>query len=386
MRRFFPRHFQVGLLCALTLLASINVRAQTDEIQRRAQQAQAQQKLDAVRTQIAQLALQQHATAAQRDSINATLAQQAQQLNEAARALLDTDAGIEAKSAALARLQDQHAALELKLSSQREALAQLLRAAYALNRGSDLSMLLGDEDISRIARALAYSRYFQRDRVTRIRALLGDVARLDKLQQGIEADQAALRAQRAQRLAQSQALEQARDAQQKLLDAADTQLVQQRDKLASLQAAQQDLNKLLEKLKDVFADIPKQLGGERPFVQLKGALPWPTMGAARAGSGILGHGLLIATPAGSAVHAVAYGRVAWADFMRGFGMLVIVDHGGGYMSLYGNNEAALVEVGDWVMPGQTIATVGRSQQQAGAYFEIRKDGKPVDVRKWLKPH
>lgn len=386
MRRLFSRHFQVGLLCALTLLASINVRAQTDEVQRKAQQAQAQQKLTAVRAQIAQLALQQHATAAQRDSINATLAQQALQLNEAARALLDSDAGIEAKSAALAQLQDQHAALELKLSGQREALAQLLRAAYALNRGSDLSMLLGDEDISRIARALAYSRYFQRDRVTRIRALLGDVARLDKLQQGIEADQAALRAQRAQRVAQSQALEQARDAQQKLLGAADTQLVQQREKLAELQAAQEDLNKLLEKLKDVFADIPKQLGGEQPFAQLKGALAWPTNGAARTGTGILGHGLLIATPAGSAVHAVAYGRVAWADFMRGFGMLVIVDHGGGYMSLYGNNEAALVEVGDWVTPGQAIATVGRGQQQAGAYFEIRKDGKPVDVRKWLKPH
>jgi septal ring factor EnvC (AmiA/AmiB activator) len=137
-------------------------------------------------------------------------------------------------------------------------------------------------------------------------------------------------------------------------------------------------------LKDVFADIPKQLGAEKPFAQMKGDLPWPASGAVRAGSGVLEHGLLIGARPGTAVHAVAYGRVAWADFMRGFGELVIVDHGGGYMSLYGNNEAALVEVGDWVKPGQSIATVGRGQQQAGAYFEIRKDGKPVDARDWLK--
>jgi septal ring factor EnvC (AmiA/AmiB activator) len=378
--------FLRALGCAVVLAAfAAGTRARTDEAQRKAQQTQVEQKLATVRAQIARIAQQQHATAAQRDQINATLDAQAQQLNDAARALHDTDAAIEAKSRTLAQLQRQRADLEKKLSGQREALAQLLRAAYALNRGSDLSVLLGDEDVARIARALAYSRYFQRDRVRRIRALLGDVARLDQVKQGIETEQAALRAQREQRAAQAQSLEQARDAQQKLLAQADAQLAQQRDQLAALQSQQKDLGQLLEKLKDVFADIPKQLGGERPFARLKGSLPWPAAGTARAGSGVLGHGLLIAARPGTAVHAVAYGRVAWADFMRGFGELVIVDHGDGYMSLYGNNEAALVEAGDWVKPGQAIATVGRGQQQAGAYFEIRKDGKPVDPRAWLKP-
>lgn len=372
------------LACAILLIAVSDAHAQADEAQRKAQQAQVEQKLAAVRAQIALLAQAQRASAAQRDSINATLARQARQLSDAARALRDTDAAIEAKSAALAQLQDQRATLEKKLSGQREVLAQLLRAAYALNRGSDLSMLLGDEDVARIARALAYSRYFQQDRVQRIRGLLGDMAKLDQVKHDIETDQAALRTQREQRAAQAQSLEQARDAQQKLLSQADAQLAQQRDKLAALHAQQQDLNQLLERLKDVFADIPRQLGGERPFAQLKGDLRWPASGAVHAGSGVLEHGLLIAARPGTAVHAVAYGRVAWADFMRGFGMLVIVDHGGGYMTLYGNNEATLVDVGDWVNPGQAIATVGRGQQQTGAYFEIRKDGKPVDAREWLK--
>ena len=106
-------------------------------------------------------------------------------------------------------------------------------------------------------------------------------------------------------------------------------------------------------------------------------------GFSRSSDGVLEHGVLIAARPGTTVRAVAYGRVAWADFMRGFGELVIVDHGNGYMTLYGNNEAALVEVGDWVKPGQPVATVGRGQQQAGAYFEIRKDGRPVDAREWL---
>lgn len=372
----------LALSCALPIHSLL---AQ-DDAQRKAQQAQAQQKLDAVRAQIAQIAQQQRNTAAQRASIDATLAAQATQLSDAARALHDTDAAIDAKSATLAQLEDERAQLQTRLSTQRAALAQLLRAAYALNRGSDLSMLLGDEDIGRIARTLAYSRYFQRDRVQRIRSLLADAARLDQVKLGIDADETALRRERDSRAAKAQSLQQARATQQHLLTAADAQLAQQQDKLAALQRDQQDLNQLLGKLKDVFADIPKQLGSERPFAQTRGQLPWPVSGAAHVGSGPLAHGLLIAAKPGTEVHVVAYGRVAWADFMRGYGELIIIDHGGGYLSLYGNNESALVEDGDWVKPGQAIATVGRGQGQAGAYFEIRKDGKPVDAREWLKRH
>ena len=381
-RRTAPRFACVVLLLAFAAACCV-ARAQSDDAQRKAQQTKAQQKLDTVRAQIAQITAKQRATATQRDSIDAALTQQATLLDQASRALADSDAALAAKQQALQQLQTQRAAIEARLSTQRAALAELLRAAYALGRGSDLSLLLGDEDVGRIARTLAYSRYFQRGRVQRIRALLDDAAQLDRLQASIAAEQAALQKQRDERAQQEQVLQQARDAQQHLLAAADAQLAKQGAQLAALQQQAQALDQLLQKLKDVFADIPKQLGGQRPFVQLRGALPWPAPGRARAGTGLLAHGLLIAAPAGTAVRAVAYGRVAFADFLRGYGMLVIVDHGDGYMSLYGNNEAALVGAGDWVGPGQTIATVGRGQDQAGAYFEIRKDGKTVDPRPWL---
>lgn len=375
-----------GLALSLPLAFATSGTAHAqDDTQRKAEQAQAQQKLAAVRAQIAQIAQQQQAAAAQHDSLEAALADQAKQLNDASKALSDADDAIVQKSASLAQLQQQQAQLHDKLAGQREALAQLLRAAYALDRGGDVSLLLGDQDVARIARALAYSRYFQQDRVQRIRALLGDLAQLQQIQHGIETDQAALQQQRAQRTERAQALQQARDAQQKLLAQNEAQLSQQKDQLAVLQNQQQALNQLLEKLKDVFADIPRQLGSERPFAQLHGQLPWPAAGHAHAGSGLLARGLVIDTAPGATVAAVAYGRVAWADYMRGYGTLVIVDHGEGWMSLYGNNEAALVEDGDWVKPGQPIAKAGQAQGQAGAYFELRKEGQPVDPRGWLTP-
>lgn len=348
-----------------------------------AREATTKAKLAEVRAEIAKIADAQRATAAKRDAINAKLAAQATQLNQAANAVRESDAAIAAKAASLADLEQQRAALEQKLSGQRAALAELLRAVYTLNRGSDIAMLLGDDDIAKIDRALASSRYFQHDRVARIRALLGEVAQLDQVKASIETETAALKQQRDQRAAQAAELEQARDAQQKLLIQADAQLTQQKDKLASLQHDADALNQLLKQLQNVFADIPAQLGKNTPFADLHGKLPWPVAGTPRNGSGALALGVVIAAKPGAEVRAVAYGRVAWADFMRGYGMLVIIDHGGGWMSLYGGNESAAVSAGDWVRPGQPIATVARNSEQGGAWFGLRHDGKPVDPHGWF---
>ena len=151
--------------------------------------------------------------------------------------------------------------------------------------------------------------------------------------------------------------------------------------MAQLQRQQQDLQQLLARLRDLFADIPAQLPGNTPFAQLKGRLPWPLAGRARPWQ----DGLLISPDAGSAVRAVANGRVAYADWLRGFGMLVVVDQGEGWISLYGNNESLRVRVGDWVSPGQVIAEAGHAAVGfPGAWFALRHDGRPVDPRAWLQ--
>lgn len=340
-------------------------------------------KLTAVRAEIAKIAEAQHATAAKRDTLNARLAAQATQLNQAANAVRASDSAIAAKTDSLDTLEQQRAQLENKLSGQRQALADLLRAAYSINRGSDLAMLLGEDDIAKLDRALAYSRYFQRDRVARIRALVGDVTQLDALKSSIETETAALQQQRDARTTQVTQLEQARDAQRKLLAAADAQLAQQKDKLAALQRDAAALDQLLKQLQNVFSDIPTQIGKNTPFAQLRGKLPWPVAGSPRSSTGALDQGIVITAKPGTTVHTVAYGRVAWADFMRGYGLLVIVDHGGGWLSLYGGNESTSVTAGEWVRPGQPIATVARSSEQGGAWFGLRHDGKPVDPHGWL---
>lgn len=373
----------LGLAAALPGHGAAPPAASTPASSSSAREAETRDKLAAVRARIAKIAAEQRATAAKRQSINAQLAEQATRLDQAAAAVRESDAAIAARAQALSGLQAQRDKLESGLGEQRSALAGLLRAAYTLDRGPNLSLLLGDGDIARVDRALAYSRYFQQARIARIHALLDDVARLDKLATSIHAETAGLQQQRDQRASQVQDLEQARASQQALLAKADAELARQKDTLAALEHDAAALDKLLKQLENVFSDIPAQLGKRTPFAKLRGKLPWPVAGKRKRGPAAADRGVVIAAAPGSKVKAVAYGRVAWADFMRGYGMLVIIDHGGGWMSLYGGNESLLVSAGDWVEPGQPIATVGRNSERGGAWFGLRHDGKPVDPDGWL---
>jgi septal ring factor EnvC (AmiA/AmiB activator) len=344
----------------------------------------ARHELAAVRAKIAAITAAQQAAGAQRDALDAKLAAQATQLDAAAQAVRAVDAAIAAQAGRLATLQQQYGNLDADLAHQRAALATLLRAAYTLDRGPDLTLLLGDDDVARVQRTLAYAGYFQRDRIAQIHALLGKIAQLDAVKASIDTETAALQQQRVARGADQARLEAARTAQEQLLATANARIAAQKDQLASLERDATALDQLLKRLQNVFADIPAGLGRTPAFAQLRGKLPQPMAGALRA-RGDPAQGVVIAAKPGAEVHAVAYGRVAYASFMRGFGMLVIVDHGGGWMSLYGGNESVLVQVGDWVKPGQALATVARNSEQDGAWFGLRHDGTPVDPRGWLAP-
>ncbi|HET7360170.1 MAG TPA: peptidoglycan DD-metalloendopeptidase family protein, partial [Rhodanobacteraceae bacterium] len=375
----FPAVF-AGLLFALATGAVPLPVAHAGTAPQDTDEAAAKQKLDAVKAKIAALAKAQRQTGAQRNQLNAALSAQADRLAAASRAVHGTATAIAAKQRQLHQLGDERDALGQRLDSQRAALADLLRAAYALGRGSDLRLLLGDEDVARMARALAYSKYFQRDRVTRIRSLLGDLARLDEVKAALVRERQALEDKRGELAQQAEALARQRTRQQQLLAQADAQLQDQHRRLAALRQDQQALNRLLEKLRDVFADIPEAMPADTPFARLRGSLPWPAKGTLHDS----GDGVRIAASRGSEVRAVAHGRVAYADWLRGYGMLVIIDHGNGWMSLYGDNEAVLRGVGDWVDAGDAVGTAGATAgDDAGIYFELRHDGKPVDPRPWL---
>lgn len=369
-----------ALLLASLACAGIAAASSVPDPGNKAAQVDAQQKLDAVRATIAALVRQQQATVSERDQLDAALAQQAQQLAAAATAERAAAAALDARRKDQQRLEARRALLQTRLQRQRAALASLLRAAYAQGRDSDLRLLLGDSDVVRVQRALTYAQYLQSAQIDRIHALLGDLRQLDSVQAALVQSQTALAAARVQARDAATALAAQRARQLALRDQASARYRDQAARLAALQRNERDLETLLRRLRDVFADIPKSLPADRPFAELRGRLPWPARGAVSTGEG----GLDIAAAAGSTVHAVAHGRIAYAQWLRGFGMLVIVDHGNGWMSLYGNNESLLVRVGDWVDAGQAVATAAApGPGQAGVYFGLRHDGKAVDARTWL---
>ena len=220
------------------LLSLVALPAWPAQDKTRTEQAEAQKKLSDVRSKMEALAKEQAETAAKRDSATAELAKQANAVAAAAKAVRETDAQLASKQKELDELQAQRAELQKNLEGQRAAIAELLRATYALGRGSDLRLLMGDDDVARIARALAYSKYFQEDRVARVQKLMGDLARLQDLETQIAAQQQALQASRAEREAQARTLEQQRASQAKLVAATDAQYKDQGARLAEGTAAE----------------------------------------------------------------------------------------------------------------------------------------------------
>ena len=370
------------------------------------EQTDAKQKLADIQSKMNALAKQQADTASRRDSANLELAKQATQLATAARAVHQTDTELTAKQKQLDELQDQLATLKQNLDSQRAAIGELLRATYALGRGSDLRLLLGDEDLARISRALMYSKYFQQDRVQRVQQLMSDLAKLQELQTAVTTEQQALEATRQQRQQQAKTLAQQRAAQQKLADSTNAQYKDQADRLAALKQDAQALNQLVAKLQKAIDDAarearaqeaaareaarkqhpgknvpaPAPLDVSKSTANIRGNLPWPASGAVNS----YGNGVLIKASGGSEIHAVARGRVIYAGFLRGYGMLIIVNHGGGWLSMYGNNETLLHGVGDQVEAGAPIGTASpMTGVNTGVYFELRRNNEPVDPRSWL---
>ena len=277
------------------------------------------------------------------------------------------------------------------LDKRREILASQIMAAYRLGRESRLKLVLNQDSPALLSRTLAYYDYFSRSQAVQINELKQVLKTLDEMQAKINTELTALdEVQDSQQAVLNDMTEQ-RNQRQTVIDSLSSQIDSEETRLTELQRDQQDLEALLEKLSDALADIPTDLGQQHGLVGLKGRLPIPVKGRVKQAygqprtAGLRWQGWLISTDVGNEVKTVAYGRVAYSDWLRGYGLLMIIDHGDGFLSLYANNESLLREVGDWVEPGTRISTVGSSPLNGdGLYFEIRKDGKAMDPAVWIK--
>jgi septal ring factor EnvC (AmiA/AmiB activator) len=289
----------------------------------------------------------------------------------------------------LGQFQAEKAELEQSIAAQKEAVMDLIRQQYRLGHQPRLYMLLNQRDPERISRMSHYYDHFTKAQAEVIDRYQDTLASLQKTQVGIDQTQASLVANRealAKELESQKSLKSQRANQ---VAALKKQVKNRQSELAKKQADQKRLEALLAKIiKSVEAARLEQ--NNKAFKTLKGQLNWPIKGRVLTGYGsgsdnITSDGLVIEGSIGQAVKAVHHGRVVFSDWLRGYGLLLIIDHGDGYMSLYGHNDALKKTTGDWVQQGETISSVGQSggYSRPALYFAVRYKGKSVDPISWL---
>lgn len=306
--------------------------------------------------------------------------------------LHELNAAIALKTASLARYRIEEESQQEILSRERTQLAAQIRAAYKTGRHDFLKLLLNQEDPALIGRMLAYHDYYSRARARNIESVGVVLLRLEDVQRAIREEAAQLEQLQGLELAKLTELQSHRESRSAVLARLRDYIDSQDRELQVLQRNERELAALLDRLVEeqsearIFAAAP-------PFANLKGQLEWPVdgtitnrFGAPRMGGRLRFQGVTINADAGTAVHAVSTGKVIFADWFRNMGLLIILDHGGGFMSLYGHNETLLKKAGDVVRPGEVIARVGETggQEQAGLYFEIRESGNPLDPDLWCR--
>lgn len=354
-------------------------------------EAATQQQLQQLRERIQAVEARLAKARSRESSVSAELGQVERKMGNLRQALRKVDQQLTAQTRRLDQLRKEEAVQTAELQRQRQHLYEQVRAAYILGRQEQLKLLLSQEDPQAVGRSLVYYQYLNSARAERINAVRESLAELARLTTEIETLLAELHQSRSTQQELLAALKQQAGEREQVLAKLRQRIQQEGGELSRMQKDEARLEGLLQELRTALADIEKSMAGQQSFKALKQQLSWPTRGSlqARFGQqrppGMTWRGVFVAAPANEPVVAVSHGRVAYADWLRGFGLLMIIDHGDGFMSLYGHNQALYREVGDWVEAGHVIASTGDSGGQAatGLYFELRQDGKPVDPLKWL---
>lgn len=354
-----------------------------------------QTQLRELRARIAQMQSNLDRDIQRRSKMQLELRTSERQIAQLSGRLHDLKLSVSRAQSHLDALQREQAQKQVALAAQKDALAKQIRAAYMEGRDSQLQLLLNAQDPATISRLLAYYDYFNKARAARIQAVREQLDALAKINAQVQQQVTRLsnlRAQRAQALAK---LEQNRTARKQALVQLNASIHTHSQKLVRMQRDARTIEDLLANLQQTLADIPADLEGHHRFASLRGRLPWPVFGRViqhfgepLAAGRLRATGDLIAAPLGTPVRAVSYGRVVFADWLPHFGLLVIIDHGDGYMSIYAHNQSVYAHVGDWVHMGETIATLGDSggQNQPALYFEIRHRNVALSPREWCRGH
>jgi septal ring factor EnvC (AmiA/AmiB activator) len=327
-----------------------------------------------------------------RDKLSAQLRDAELDAQGARRKLEETRAQRIASEARLEDLERERAGREKELAAERGALAGELRTAYVNGREEQLKLLLNQQDPAAFGRMLTYYGYFGRARAERIGSIRDKLEHLALLREKIAAEGQRLKDLEARQEQELAALRGAQQKRSQAVAAIESQIKTRGGEIKRLQSQAKGLEKLIADLRKALQSAP--VAKQAPFEPLRGKLPWPVQqgkvlarfGQSRAGGSLKWQGMLIGTDRGARVRAPFAGRVAYADWLPGMGLMIVLDHGGGYLSLYGHNEEVFKKVGDPVAAGDVIGAVGDTggHNQPALYFEVRRGREPVNPENWLQ--
>ena len=379
------KHYYVKILLFTALLIAVPSIGTADST------SEYQSRLDSIRGKITGVLSALTQNKDKRDSVRTELKKLEIKIAKASKALRKTQRKHRKSDNKLKKTREELKKLKKNLNKQRNLLASQVRSAYMMGQQPHLKMLLNQQDPSEMGRAMVYYTYLNRARGKEIENFLVSIEKEKALEAEIIEVTHELKVLVGQKLRTKKQLGTHRKSRKRLLAKLEKDIGNQELTLKDLESSRGRIENLLKSLGELLADIPAGPLDQKPFGDLKGKLPWPVKGGFRASfggersrGGLKWNGVVINADYDTPVRAVSNGRVAFADWLQGYGFITIIDHNDGFMSLYGYSQELYKQVGDWVETSDVIASVGDSggQPSSGLYFEIRKQGKPINPKKW----
>lgn len=309
----------------------------------------------------------------------------------ATKTLSSTIRQLKKKSAELSKLKQKKITLQNNKFTQKKAIAQQVKSAYINGNQEYLKLLLNQEDPEELGRVLIYYSYMNKARTEKVVELQKTLEKLANVEKLINKEINQLNQLKEIKQYETKRLTQLKDERKAIVVKLTKEINTDNRKIEELEISQKELENLIESVQETIdnIDFSQPMEGIK---SLKGRLKWPTKGrqiqryGSRLAAGLKSNGVVIKAKEGDPVKTIHYGRVVYADWLRGFGLLLIIDHGKGYMSLYGYNQALYKQVGDWVEANEIIAIVGQSggRTESSLYFELRHKGKPFNPKRWFR--
>ena len=376
----------IATLLAAALGLAAAAAGADDRVQKNAEQ------LEKLRGRIATLEQSLERDRSRRDALGAQLEDSERRYADLSATLAELRGQIADQTARRRRTELQRRDAELLMQRHKQSLARQVRASYIIGQRGQTKLALNQDHSQQLSRVMTYYDYLNRARARRIDRILDQVQALEALSDKLRKETAELDLTRSRHEGTLTALEALRAERQEMVRTLRERIAGEEEELHQLQADEKQLTRLLRELRKTLADVPGPVIGGPPFAKQRGKLPWPLKGRLLAQYGqpksgrLKWSGLWIAGAEGAPVKAVAAGRVAYTGWMHRYGLIAVLEHEGGFYSLYGHNQSVAVAVGDAVQPGDVVANVGATggHEKNGLYFELRRGTEPINPAPWLK--